>query len=165
MSGTKIEGALHKVADAVTASADKTTSMADQIAAASDRAATVAEKAVETSGAMGIKGMFQNNLGNIAAMTIIAGAFIYLQREQVTQAKDDRVLFRETIATINASADKRYEKSEAVHGKAMEKLGVSIDKLVTATEANQKEVKEAAKDMKEAAQAIVRLSNKQPSPP
>lgn len=156
-NGTEVVNAMHKVADAV----DKNTSMADTIAAASDRVTTVAEKAVE-AGAMGIKGKFQNNLGNLAAMTIIAGAFIYLQREQIIQARDDRVLFRETIQSLTMAADKRSEKAEAIHGKTFDKLGTNIERLVAVTEANQKEVKEAAKDLKEAAQAIVKLSNKQP---
>lgn len=156
MTGSSIEGALNKVVDAV----DKNTSMADSVATASNRASTVTEKAVEVNGAMGIKGFMWNNIGNVAAMAVIAGAFIYLQTEWVSQSKEDRTLFRETIQSINSSADRRYEKSEATHGKAMEKLGTNIDKLVTATEANQKEVKEAARDLKEASQALVKISNK-----
>lgn len=116
--------------------------------------------AKQTSGAMGIKGVIWNNIGNIAAMAIIAGAFMYLQREQVVQARDDRVMFREAVKAINDSADRRYEKSEVTHGKTMEKMGDKIEKMLVSSDAQTAAVREAVKELKE----TVRLVGKAKGP-
>ena len=125
----------------------------ENIANAVKDVATAVDKSGET-GAMGIKGLLWNNIGNIAAMAIIAGAFMYLQREQVTQARDDRVMFREAVKSINDSADRRYEKAEVTHGKAMEKMGDKIEKMLVSADAQTAAVKDATVEMKETSREL-----------
>lgn len=136
----------------------------EKIAGAIQNVAAATDKQADT-GAMGIKGLLWNNIGNIAAMAIIAGAFMYLQREQVVQARDDRVMFKEAVKAINDSADRRYEKAEAVHGKAMEKMGDKIEKMLVSADAQTAAVKDAAGEMKETTRELknaVKLMTKGP---
>lgn len=136
----------------------------EKIAHAIENVAVAQEKTADT-GAMGIKGLLWNNVGNIAAMAIIAGAFMYLQREQVVQARDDRVMFREAVKAINDSADRRYEKAEVTHGKAMEKMGDKIEKMLVSADAQTAAVKDAAGEMKETTRELknaVKLMTKGP---
>lgn len=129
-----------KIADAI-----------DNVRGSIDRSSTIAETVVETAaktvdaGAMGIKGVVLNNIGNIAAMAIIAFAFIYLQREQVIQAREDRVMFRESIKAFNDSADRRYEKAEAIQERQMEKMGNVVERAVVSMEGATKELREASR--------------------
>ena len=141
-TGTRIENAIKEGSSAVKEAISHSSTMASTMAAASDRVVETAAKTAE-AGAMGIKGVVLNNVGNIAAMAIIAGAFLYLQREQIVGAKEDRVMFRESIKSINDSADRRYEKSEVIHGKAMEKMGSTIERAVVSMEGATKELKES----------------------
>lgn len=136
----------------------------EKIATAIENVATATDKTTD-AGAMGIKGLLWNNVGNIAAMAIIAGAFMYLQREQVVQARDDRVMFREAVKAINDSADRRYEKAEVTHGKAMEKMGDKIEKMLVTSDAQTNAVKEATVELKESSKelkAAVKLMTKGP---
>lgn len=137
-TGAKIATAITDVKESI----DRSSTMASTMAAASDRVVETAGKAAE-AGAMGIKGVVLNNIGNVAAMAIIAGMLIYLQREQISQAREDRLMFRESIKTVNDGADRRYEKSEVIHGKAMEKMGTTIERAVVSMEGATTALKEA----------------------
>ena len=159
-SGTKIETAIKGVQESI----ERSSSLASTMSAASDKVVETAGKAAE-AGAMGIRGVVLNNVGNIAAMAIIAGAFLYLQREQIVQAREDRTMFRDNnkltnetfqaaVKAINDSADRRYEKSETVHGKAMEKMGDRIEKMLVSSDAQTAAVMEAVKELKEGGRAI-----------
>lgn len=138
-------------------------SSGQQIAEAVKEVAVATDKSAD-AGAMGIKGLLWNNIGNIAAMAIIAGAFMYLQREQVVQAREDRVMFRESVKAITDAADRRYEKSEVTHGKALEKMGATIDKTVSAmrdsadaAKASSVEMKEVARELKDTVRIIGKM--------
>ena len=83
---------------------------------------------------MGIKGLLWNNVGNMAAMAIIAGAFLYLGQDFMTQAKEDRVMFRDELKAIRKSQEDRWEKTDITHGRAMEKMGTTVERAVTSME-------------------------------
>jgi hypothetical protein len=61
-------------------------------------------------GSMGLKGWIAT-AGNATAMALIAAVFLWLLREQVLQARvdrlDDRQLFRESVHDIQQRADQR----------------------------------------------------------
>lgn len=139
-------------------------SAGQQIAEAVNNVAQATDKTADT-GSMGIRGMVLNNIGNIAAMAIIAGAFLYLQREQIVQAREDRTMFRDSVKAINDSADRRYEKSETTHGKAMEKMGITIERVVVSQESSTNEMKEAVKEMRDATRIISKVADKIIPPP
>ena len=143
-TGTRIENAIKEGSNTVKEAISQSSTMASTMAAASDKVVETAGKAAE-AGAMGIKGVVLNNVGNLAAMAILAGAFIYLQHEQVSGAKEDRTMFRESVKSFNDSADRRYEKSEITHGRAMEKMGNTIEKAITSLEGATKELKDASR--------------------
>lgn len=119
MAGTPIESAINGVADAV-------------------------EKR-DTSGTLGIRGMIWNNVGNMAAMAIIAGAFLYLGQDFMKQSKEDRVMFRDELKSIRTTQDARWEKTDLTHGKAMEKMGATIERAVTSMEAATKGINDASR--------------------
>lgn len=83
-----------------------------------------------SNGSLGIKGLVWNNVGNMAAMAIIAGAFLYLGQVYVNQSKEDRTMFREELKAIRSSQDDRWEKTDITHGKAMERMGATVEKAV-----------------------------------
>lgn len=116
MSGTKIETAINGVAQAV----EKT----------------------ESNGSLGIKGMLWNNVGNMAAMAIIAGAFLYLGQDFIRQSKEDRIMFREELKHLRTSQESRWEKTDLTHGRSMEKMGNTVERAVTSLETAVKELKE-----------------------
>lgn len=117
MAGTKIESAIQQVASAV----EKT----------------------DTAGSLGIKGMLWNNVGNMAAMAIIAGAFLYLGQDFIRQSKEDRIMFRDELKNIRNSQEARWEKTDATHGRSMEKMGDTINRASASLESAVKELKEA----------------------
>ncbi len=119
MAGTKIETALQQVATAV----EKT----------------------DTSGSLGIKGMLWNNVGNMAAMAIIAGAFLYLGSDFISQSKEDRVMFREELKNLRDTQTLRWEKTEATHGRSMEKMGMIVERAVTSLEMATKEIQNTSR--------------------
>lgn len=139
-------------------------SAGQQIADSINNVAQATDKSAD-SGSMGIRGMVLNNIGNIAAMAIIAGAFLYLQREQIVQAREDRTMFRESVKAINDSADRRYEKSEVTHGKSIEKMGMTIERVVTTLESSTVQTKAAVKEMQEATRVISKVAEKFNPPP
>jgi hypothetical protein len=65
---------------------------------------------VSLAGSMGLKGWLAQ-AGNLTAMAIIAGTFLWLLTQQVQQARvdrlDDRQLFRESVRDIQTRADVR----------------------------------------------------------
>lgn len=127
--------------------------MPGEIASAVQDVATAVDKSAE-SGSMGIKGFIWTNVSQLTFGAIVAGSFLYIQREQVVQAKDDRVMFREAVKSINDSADRRYEKSEVTHGRSMEKMGDRIEKMLVSADAQTAAVKEATVEMKETSKEL-----------
>lgn len=135
MAGTKIENALNKVTESI----DRSSTMAETLASASDR---VAEKTAE-AGSMGIKGVLWNNLAQLTATTILSGAFLYLGREFIVQSREKDIMFREELKAIRSSQETRWEKTDATHGKAMEKMGNTVERATTALETAVREMKES----------------------
>ncbi len=120
MAGTKIETALQQVATAV----EKT-----------------------DSGSLGIKGMLWNNVGNMAAMAIIAGAFLYLGQDFIRQSKEDRIMFREELKALRDTQSQRWEKTDSTHAKAMERMGTIVERAVTSLESATKEIHNTSRQM------------------
>lgn len=138
-----------------------------KIADAIQNVATATDKSADT-GAMGIKGVVLNNIGNMAAMAIIAAMLIYLQREQVAQSREKDVVFTEAMKTINEGAEKRFDRSEATHGKALDRLIASSEKSVSALEATNVIMTRASDEMKDLSKEVKTLiktvSAKNPNP-
>ena len=84
--------------------------------------------------AMGIRGMIWNNVGNMAAMAIIAGAFLYLGNDYLKQSKEDRSMFREELRELRSSQDERWNKTESAHTKAMERMSETVNRAVSSME-------------------------------
>lgn len=117
MAGTEIKNAIDNVADAVVKH--------------------------DSNGTLGIKGMVLNNLGNVGAMVIIAGAFLYLGQDMVKQGKEDRIMFREELKAQRSQQEARWEKTDVTHGRSMEKMGNTIERAVTSMESAVTELKTA----------------------
>lgn len=110
--------------------------------------------AASGGGTMGIRGLLWNNVGNIAAMAIIAGSFLYLGNEYVRQSKEDRSMFREELKEIRTSQEKRWEKTDGTHAKSFEKMGNTIDRAVTSLESTARSMEAAVVELKNATKAV-----------
>lgn len=86
--------------------------------------------AVSQNGTMGIAGAFSRTVMNMSAMAILACGAVGLTWVFVSMAKDDREMFREELKAIRIDANDRYLRTEATHGKSMEKMGATIERAV-----------------------------------
>ncbi len=84
-------------------------------------------------------------LGNATAMVVVAFAFLYggkyfldqqtaLQAEAIRQSDDNRKMFRDELKEMRTDAMDRFNRTEATHGKAMEKMGGTIERACTSME-------------------------------
>jgi exonuclease VII small subunit len=109
---------------------------------------------------MGIKGLLWNNIGNVAAMAIIAGSFLYLGNDYVNQSKEDRAMFREELKAIRTSQETRWEKTDTTHAKSFEKMGMTIDRAVTSMENSSKSMETAVTELKNATRMVGKVGDK-----
>jgi len=75
-----------------------------------------------SNGSLGLTGVWKA-AANLSAAAILAGSFLYLQHEMLSQAKEDRVLFREELRTLRSEATEDR--------KAMHQLNDAIRTLTT----------------------------------
>lgn len=140
MAGTNVVNALGEVASAV-------------------RETDAGGTAAKEVGTMGIKGVIWNNVAQLTATTILSGAFLYLGREYIVQSREKDVMFRDEMKSLRVSHDdairtlitaqeKRSEKTEVVHSKAMEKMGATVERSVDAMETTVEAMKEAVRELK-----------------
>lgn len=127
--------------------------MPGEIASAVHDVATAVDKTAE-SGSMGIRGFIWTNISQMTFGAIIAGSFLYIQREQIIQSREKDVIFREAITSMNSAAEKRFDRAEQIHGKTFEKFGDRIEKIVASSDAQTAAVKEATVEMKETSKEL-----------
>jgi hypothetical protein len=120
MPGTKIETAINQVAEAV-------------------KESNPAE-AANAVGMMGIKGAVFQTIANTSAMALL-GVVMWVQfRENAANAKYDREMFRDELKALRVSQEVRWEKTDATHGRSMEKMWATVERAVAALETAVKEV-------------------------
>lgn len=147
--GSKVAKALDGVGDKVSAAVEKV----DPTAAAT------------TIGTMGIRGALFQTLANTSAMVLL-GAVMWVQfRENAAQSKYDREMFREEIKAtrvaqsddlkaLRTSQELRWEKTDAAHSKAMERMGQTVERSVAALEKSVDEQKATTKVLEKAIDEI-----------
>lgn len=123
MPGTKIEAAINSVADAVVKS---------------DGNAVV-------TGSMGFKSVLASTIGNMSAMALISLVMWVQFRDNASQTKYDRDMFRDELKSLRASQENRWEKTDATHTHAMEKMGATIERATTSLESATKEIHDASR--------------------
>lgn len=89
---------------------------------------------VAAKGGMGIRGLIWNNVGNMTGMSIIAFASLYLGHQFIQNARESNAMIREEIKFTREQSESRFIRTEATHGKAMERMGDKIERCCTSME-------------------------------
>lgn len=86
-------------------------------------------------GSMGIGTAWMRTVGNMSAMAIIAGAFLWQMRENAGQAREDRTMFREELK------EQRIENTANI-----DKIGTKLDAVKGAIEINTRAVERVGRE-------------------
>lgn len=111
------------------------------------------------NGSLGVKGWVLQNITQLSAATILAISFLYISNavlEQwkmqsavlMKQGEEDRQMFRETLKEIRVDSQAARKETEAIHGKAFEKMGNTVEKAVNSLEDAVKEMKSTTDEVK-----------------
>jgi hypothetical protein len=138
MADGKIVDAIHGVSESV-----------DENTASSER------------GRMGLRGNWMLNIGNMSAMAIVCTLFSIQTYRSQTSSDEALTNFRTDIKSMNDSyvtalrenqtkQDSRWEKTDATHGKVMEKIFDKMDKQTDS-------LSEAVREMKSTTEEVKRM--------
>lgn len=81
---------------------------------------------VNGNGSLGLVGVWKA-VANLSAAAILAGSFLYLQNAMLSQAREDRVLFREELRMLRADNTEDRKVMHALN-ESIRSLTVEVQK-------------------------------------